>query len=31
MTYSKQPIILIVDDNLTILKVLSGAMADSGW
>ena len=31
MNYSEQPIILIVDDNPTNLKVLSGAIADSGW
>ena len=31
MIYLKQPIILIVDDNPTNLKVLSGAIADSGW
>ncbi|MEL6459904.1 MAG: response regulator [Cyanobacteria bacterium J06621_15] len=30
MNYSRQPIILIVDDNPTNLKVLSGAIADSG-
>lgn len=31
MTYSEQPIVLIVDDNPTNIKVLSGAIADSGW
>ncbi|MGB3636824.1 MAG: response regulator [Rivularia sp. (in: cyanobacteria)] len=31
MSNSEQPIILIVDDNPTNLKVLSGAIADSGW
>ncbi|MBV6626841.1 MAG: response regulator [Rivularia sp. (in: Bacteria)] len=31
MNDSEQPIILIVDDNPTNLKVLSGAIADSGW
>ncbi len=31
MVYLEQPIILIVDDNPTNLKVLSGAIADSGW
>ncbi|MGB3651004.1 MAG: response regulator [Rivularia sp. (in: cyanobacteria)] len=31
MIYLEQPIILIVDDNPTNLKVLSGAIADSGW
>ena len=31
MTYSQQPIILIVDDNPTNLKLLSRAIADSGW
>ena len=31
MTYSKQPIVLIVDDNPTNLKVLSGAIADYDW
>ncbi|MEO1429964.1 MAG: response regulator [Cyanobacteria bacterium J06633_8] len=31
MNYLEQPIILIVDDNPTNLKVLSGAIADSGW
>ena len=31
MNYSEQPIILIVDDNPTNIKVLSGAIADSGW
>ena len=31
MNNSEQPIILIVDDNPTNLKVLSGAIADSGW
>ena len=31
MIYLQQPIILIIDDNPTNLKVLSGAIADSGW
>ena len=31
MIYLEQPIILIVDDNPTNLKVLSRAIADSGW
>ncbi|AFY57161.1 histidine kinase,Response regulator receiver domain protein,histidine kinase [Rivularia sp. PCC 7116] len=31
MNYLEQAIILIVDDNPTNLKVLSGAIADSGW